>query len=1385
MDPNITAILEYMKDQQREFMETLLNVRKEEPAAQASNSPQKFESFNKTSESWNQYLQRLLQHLELHNVKTSERKRAFLLSCLDPDMFGLLQNLCGSNKVTEKSFEDLISKLSAHFQDTIHVQAARYTFYRCRMEPNQTYADWVAVLRGIARNCQFTCKSNECNHQSFVDEQIRDVIILNTPHPEVRRQCLLEQNISLEDVIKKATLYTKTIETDRLLTSHSSVNKLSFQKNKNRQNQPRNVQFGRKKWKRCEKCFTDHIPSNCPYKSYTCHKCKKKGHLFSMCRTKVKNAVADKSSQIEKTSENEQVGNVFTCFEENAAFMEKDSISTICERIGKQIWLKVEVLGKELMFQWDTGSTCSMVGIEGYKKLGSPKCQPAPTVLKAYGGRPLNVRGKCVLDVKVGSKVQKKLNLIVVNERGSNLFGLDWSDAFDMTTGGTSALQIVENDNISSAIYQKSKILAENLKGPLANITQKYSGVFVDDLGKCTKTRASIHLRENTKPIFHNFRPIPFAVRKKVEEELSRLVDIGVLRKIDYSEWATPIVVVNKPNGKVRICGDFKPLNRCIQVDQHPIPTLDILMDKLQGGKFYSKIDLADAYLQIEFDEEAKKLCVINTPFGLFQYNRLCFGLASSPAQFQRLMDTLIAGLPGVAAYLDDLIITGATEKEHWENIERLIEKLSEYGLRVNLEKSVFFQNSVEYLGFVIDKDGKRPSKLSVEAIKLLKKPENVTEVQAFLGKINYYRCFIKNLADLANPLYMLLKKNCVFKWTSECENAFEKLKNEIINATKLTHYDSLKPLILATDASNKGIGAVLMQKHDGIEKPIAHASKTLTETQQKYSQIEREALAIIFGVKKFHQFLFGRKFFLVTDHKPLVSIFSPEKHFPILTAQRLQRYAMILMAYQFEIEFKPTKDHGNADGLSRLATQTDTEFDKFEQRENTEILCNIAEATDGLPLTHAQIQNETLKDSVLTSVLLFMRRGSWPNFSRLSANLVPFYNQKKSLCIVDDMLLLQRQGSTRVVIPSSLRDEVLRMLHEGHWGSTRIKQMARRYVWWPKVNDDVEKIVRNCTICRLSAKAPSAEFKPWPKPTKPWERIHLDFAGPFLGKMWLICVDSFSKYPYVVMLNVGQTTADHTIDALQQIFSMEGLPDTIVTDNGTQFVSNVFNNFCVKFNIKHLTSPVFHPASNGEAERFVQTFKQSVEKNIKGRKSLVNAVRFVLSSYRISPHPCLNWRSPAEVLHGRQPKNLLSLFLPRNVLRATNDKTETKCNSNCKPKFCVGDLIYARNYAFGAKWFDGVITKNLGSMMYIVRTDRGLWRRHQNQLQPRFLDFKNDHRIYNDRNCVFDHNSTSFDTNVSNDQEIVDNLPTTTEIVHRYPIRNRKRPDYYQAGFT
>ena len=333
---------------------------------------------------------------------------------------------------------------------------------------------------------------------------------------------------------------------------------------------------------------------------------------------------------------------------------------------------------------------------------------------------------------------------------------------------------------------------------------------------------------------------------------------------------------------------------------------------------------------------------------------------------------------------------------------------------------------------------------------------------------------------------------------------------------------------------------------------------------------------------------------------------------------------------------------------------------------------------------------------------------------------------------------------------------------------------MARRYVWWPNIDSDIEEMIKSCVPCRQASKAPDKDYRPWPKTKHSWERIHIDYAGPFRGKMWLVCVDAHSKYPYVSMHDIGKTTTHATLNALEHIFTIEGLPTTIVSDNGTQFTSKEFEEFCDRNGISHVTSPTFHPASNGEAERFVQTFKRSMDKNCEGRK-LIDALRTVLASYRCAPHPCLDWKSPAEILHGRQPRTLLSLVLPN----AKPSHSETA--SKPKREFEVGCMVYARNYCNGPKWLPGIIIKKFGRIMYSVRTDRGVWRRHANQLQLRVDNSRTD-----DKNTTTQTDASEHESKVSPQVSLRENvvaLPIQPKVSsRRYPMRIRKQPNWYQA---
>ena len=394
-----------------------------------------------------------------------------------------------------------------------------------------------------------------------------------------------------------------------------------------------------------------------------------------------------------------------------------------------------------------------------------------------------------------------------------------------------------------------------------------------------------------------------------------------MITKVSHSDWAAPIVPVPKKNGRFRICGDYKvTVNQALAVDQYPLPKPEDLFAMLSGGKKFSKLDLSQAYQQVELEDSSKAFVTINTHLGLYRYNRLPFGVASAPALFQKLMDTVLQDLPHVICYLDDILVTGKDDDDHLRNLVRVFERLHQYGFRVKKDKCALLQRAVEYLGHKIDAEGLHALPDKIEAVVRAPQPRNIQQLRSFLGLLNYYWKFIPNLSSIVHPLNALLQQSKQWNWTLECTQAFKQAKTALSSSSVLIHYDPSLPLQLAGDASAYGIGAVISHVlPDGSEKPIAFASRTLTSSERNYAQIEKEGLSLVFGVKKFHQYLYGRKFDLVTDHKPLTAIFGPKKGIPSLAAARLQRWAILLSAYHYDIRFKATNEHANADGLSRL----------------------------------------------------------------------------------------------------------------------------------------------------------------------------------------------------------------------------------------------------------------------------------------------------------------------------------------------------------------------------------------------------------------------------------------------------------------------------------
>ena len=625
------------------------------------------------------------------------------------------------------------------------------------------------------------------------------------------------------------------------------------------------------------------------------------------------------------------------------------------------------------------------------------------------------------------------------------------------------------------------------------------------------------------------------------------------------------------------------------------------------------------------FWTKSHKNCVRLTPTKVSS-DILVYHLEFLPAQ-------LFAGLDGTCVIMDDLLVGGTNDDEHLKNLEAVFKQFLKFGLRVKLPKCVFMAPSVIYFGLRFSEKGLQPTDEKVKAIKDAPTPHNVTELRSFLGMVAALTNFIPKLSTLTHPLYELLG-NKPWNWTPICKRAFNDVKCALTSETVLAHYSPSLPVELSVDASPYGLGAVIMHVYpNGTRRPIAYASRTLNEHEKRYGQIDKEALAIMFGLKRFHLYLYGRHFTILTDHKPLERIFGPKTAIPSLAAMRLQRWVIILSPFDYSIRFVPSKQNAVADALSRLPLPSVLSDENAIFRVEERLI-------DSLPITHKEISHATRVDPVLSKVLDFVRHG-WPQQVE-DLRLQPFFNRRFELSVEQDCLL----WALRVIIPARYQKDMLEELHAGHTGIVRMKELARSYLWWPNIDQEIEQTVRNCASCQQVRKPPAiAPLAPWLWPSNPWHRIHIDYAQDENGH-YFIAVDAHSRWPEIHFMS-RNTSATATIAILRDLFAKYGLPVHCVSDNGPQFRSEEFALFLKMNGVKHVRVAPYHAASNGLAERMVQSFKNHM-KACKGSKlSTQQRIANFLLTYRSTKHPTTG-RTPASLFLGRELRTRLTLLRPR-----------------------------------------------------------------------------------------------------------------------------------------
>lgn len=1236
----------------------------------------------KVGADWSSYQERMEQYF-LANYIEKDRKVAVLITAIGDEAYETLKGLCDPDLPKDKSYSVLCQLLKEQFTKKISVFKERVEFYDLKQFENEPIKIFYVRLKSKAIECKFGKNLNEVLKDRFVSALQRGPILDRVCEEEhtAELQVIIEVALKKEAALVQTRSFANVNAIAVLPKNKPSARKDTAWRQEGGQHQgtsPRERDINKMVGARCYSCGNGgHNFKTCKYKQFRCPICKRMGHLAKVCGNNTNNYVEPMTSLDEE--------------EPNLDFVEMYFVTS--NNFVKPIKVEMLMENRPLLMELDSGAGISVIPeAVYYSKFKDCKLNATNVRLKTYDGNVIAPLGEIFVTARYAD-ISAKSRLIVIRNGSTPLLGRDLMSVFNFKIK-----KHEENVNTLSSDFDLDFLL------------EKYKDLFDGELGHYKYEKIELKVDPNCKPTFCRPRPVPFSFKEAMNKELEELEKRGVIELVDDSKWATPLVPVVKGNGKIRVCADYKvTVNRFMQDVKHPLPRIEELFAALQGGENFTKLDFANAYNQLELTETTKKLLCWSTHRGIYKPNRLPFGTKPACSIFQKIVEKVLLGIPGVINFLDDIVVTGRNREEHLGNLRSVFDKLSKAGFRLNLKKCDFFKPEIKYLGHIINKEGLHKDPGKIQAVMGCPRPQNVSEVRAYAGMVNYYGRFVSNLSTLLQPLYKLLRAGTDFKWSQECEKAFLESKEAICSDVSLAHFDPEITLKLVCDASNIGLGAVLLHVYsDNTEKPISFASRVLNKHEIRYSVIHKEALAIYWGVRKFYQYLMGKHFILCSDHKPLAALFGENKGIPQMAAGRLQRWALFLSGFSYTFKHIKGAENGAADGLSRMPLKitehVEDELDYF----------NFL-VEDNIPVSSSDIKKEIRSNVTLSTVYRYVRDG-WPG--EVSDELKPYARKAVELSIDNDIIM----WGYRVIIPSKFHNQMLKELHAAHNGVVRMKSLARQYLWWPGLDSEIEKYVKDCDACRKnSINPPKACLIKFDEGKHVFDRIHIDFLGPFHGKTYLIITDSYSKWPEVY--EMSKVDSLNTIQKLRDCFARFGLPNTIISDNGTQFVSEEFKTFCKNNGIVHLTSAPYHPSTNGAAENSVKSFKYALNKMLSDKSNAQDMNTLIskyLFSYRNTPH-CVTGQTPSKLMFLRKIKTRFDFLSTPDVLKARERQIRFH-RGNRMLQFEVGEKVYVKDYRSTVKpiWSKGIIIDVLGLQHYLcspLDNQDLVWKRHLDQI--------------------------------------------------------------------
>ncbi|KAF8781604.1 Transposon Tf2-6 polyprotein like [Argiope bruennichi] len=661
--------------------------------------------------------------------------------------------------------------------------------------------------------------------------------------------------------------------------------------------------------------------------------------------------------------------------------------------------------------------------------------------------------------------------------------------------------------------------------------------------------------------------------KETLKQEIDRLLAEGIIEECE-SPYASPVVLIPKANGTMRLCIDYRKLNSITIPDSYPLPRMDDLLHEAKPTPFMSAIDLKAGYHQVKVHPDDQDKTAFVCPFGTYRFKRMPFGLRNAPATFQRLIDRFRNGLEDIftLAYLDDIIILSETFEKHLSDLQCVFERLILFKLQANREKCCFASRKVKYLGFWITQKGIEVDPEKIASIQSIPPPQNVKQVQSFLQTCSWFRRYIQNFAEISRPLSDLTKKKSPWNWGFPQQTAFETLKKCLTTPPVLKQANGTKPYIIRTDASHYALGAVLLQGTGSEEHPIEYASRLLTQAERNYSTTEREALAVVWALKKFRGYLEGSEITVASDHQPLrwlLTLKSP--------TGRLARWALEIQAFNLKVLYVAGKANVVADMLSRPVC---------DEKETPYEVCNIAIADlpvrSAKDMREAQLADENLK-KIIDSFESTQKTEDYANWTERGFLM----NQGVLYRYLPDA----DSEEAQLVIPSSERDSIMEKHHDdpmaGHYGEEgTFQRIAKRY-YWTGMRKYINDYVKNCPECnryKANNQKPAGLLRT-PVYSQRFEIISIDLFGPLPktenGKQWIFIIEDCATR-WVELFPLSQATASEcAITLIEEIFLRYGIPRRIISDNGSQFVSAVLQQVCCTLNISQNLIPVYFPQSN------------------------------------------------------------------------------------------------------------------------------------------------------------------------------------------------------------